>query len=136
LASRATEEDASARRELSVRFGGRWTLSELDTDTGQVVIRSMGEGYPLYDCAWTCQPLGRSFAEFPDAAYGRFVTESHREAFERAKPIHDEIDALINWPRFGQLRTRYERIIAPFFSGARPLLLSASAVKTEAGASP
>jgi hypothetical protein len=124
-------ESGRLRRELSLRFGGRWTLSELDTSTGQVVVRSMGEGYPLYDCAWTCEPLGRSFDEFPDAAYGRFVTRSHREAFEAARPIHEEIDALINWPRFGLLRTRYERVIAPFFSGSRPLLLSVSAAKAD-----
>jgi hypothetical protein len=124
-------ESARMRRQLSSRFGGRWTLSELDTSTGQVIVRSMGEGYPLYDCAWTCEPRGRSFDEFPDAAYGRFVTRSHREAFETARPIHDEVDAHINWPRFGVLRIRYERIIAPFFSGSRPLLLSVSAAKAD-----
>ena len=121
-------DSAWARQELSLRFGGRWTISELDTSNGQAIVRSMGDGYPLYDCAWTCQPLGRSFDEFPDPAYGRFVTDSHREAFESAKPIHDEVDALINWPRFGPLRTRYERIIAPYFSGSRSLLLSAAKV--------
>jgi hypothetical protein len=128
--------DASARQELSAQFGGRWTLSELDTSNGQVVIRSMGEGYPLYDCAWTCEPLGRSFDEFPDPDYGRFVTESHREAFKGGRPVYDEIDALITWPRFGPLCTRYERMIVPFFSGSRPLLLSASAVKAHAGVNP
>jgi len=123
-----------ARHLLSQQFGGRWTLSELDTSNGQVIIRNMGEGYPLYDSAWTCQPLGRSFDEFPDPAYGRFVTRSHREAFEGARPIHDEVDAYINWPRFGLLRTRYERLIAPCFSGSRTLLLSASIVTADPGA--
>jgi hypothetical protein len=134
LVCRATE-DASVRRELSVQFGGRWTLTELDTSNGQVIIRGMGEGYPLYDCAWTCEPLGRSFDEFPDPDYGRFVTDSHREALKSGRPIYDEINALINWPRFGPLRTRYERMIVPFFSGSRLLLLSASAVKSHAGVS-
>jgi hypothetical protein len=134
LVCRATG-DVSVRQELSVQFGGRWTLSELDTSSGQVTIRGMGEGYPLYDCAWTCEPLGRSFDEFPDPDYGHFVTESHREAFTSGRPIYDEINALINWPRFGPLRTRYERMIVPFFSGSRPLLLSASAVKAHAGVS-
>jgi len=135
LVSRALE-DAPARRELSVQFGGRWTLSELDTGNGRVIVRGMGEGYPLYDCAWTCEPLGRSFDEFPDPDYGRFVTESHREALASGRPIYDEINALINWPRFGPLRTRYERMVAPFFSGSRPLLLSASAVMAHAGVGP
>jgi hypothetical protein len=135
LVCRATE-DVSVRQELSVQFGGRWTLSELDTSNGQVTIRNMGEGYPLYDCAWTCEPLGRSFDEFPDPDYGRFVTESHREAFTSGQPIYDEVNALIDWPRFGPLRTRYERMIAPFFSGSRPLLLSASAVMIHAGVDP
>jgi hypothetical protein len=121
-------ESGWAREELSLRFGGRWTISAFDTGNGQVTVRSMGEGYPLYDCAWTCQPLGKSFAEFPDPAYGRFVTESHREAIRLARPIHDEVDARINWPRFGLLRTRYERVIAPFSSGAETLLLSAAKV--------
>jgi hypothetical protein len=124
-------KSAWARQQLSLRFGGRWTLSELDTSNGQVIIRNMGEGYPLYDCAWTCQPLGRSFDEFPDPAYGRFVTKSHREAFESARPIHDEVDAHISWPRFGLLRTRYERLIAPYFSGSRALLLSASVARAD-----
>jgi hypothetical protein len=131
LAFRAPES-ASARHALSVRFGGRWTLSELDTSNGQVIIRCMGEGYPLYDCAWTCEPLGRSFDEFPDPDYGCFVTQSHHEAFKSGKPIYDEVDALINWPRFGTLRTRYERMIVPCFSGTRPLLLSASSAKPDA----
>jgi hypothetical protein len=121
-------DDPMARPKLSAWFGGRWTISELDTSNGQVIVRGMGRGYPLYDCAWTCQPLGKSFDEFPDPAYGRFVTESHREAFESARPIHDEVDALINWPRFGLMRTRYERVIIPFLSGPRPLFLSAARV--------
>ena len=70
LVARAPESPW-ARQELSLRFGGRWTLSELDPSNGQLFVRSMGEGYPLYDCAWTCQPLGRSFDEFPDPVHRR-----------------------------------------------------------------
>jgi hypothetical protein len=129
LVARAPD-DPWARQELSAWFGGRWTISELDTSSGQVIVRGMGGGYPLYDCAWTCEPLGRSFDEFPDPAYGSFVTESHYEAFESGRPIHDEVDARINWPRLGFMRTRYARVIMPFLSGPRPLFLSAAKVES------
>jgi len=119
---------SSARHGLSLRFGGRWTISEFDTGNGQATVKCMGEGYPLYDCAWMRQPFDRSFSEFPDAEYGRFVTQSHREAVRLGRPIHEAVDANINWPRFGLLRTRYTRVIAPFSSGTKTLMLSAARI--------
>ena len=119
---------ASARRDLSLRFCGRWTISEFDPVTGQATVKCMGEGYPLYDSAWTRQPLNKSFSEFPDAEYGAFVTQSHRAAFNLGRPVYEAVDANINWPRFGLLRTRYKRIIAPFSSGTKTLMLSAAKV--------
>jgi len=38
------------------------------------------------------------------------------QAFE---PCHDVVDAMVNWPGYGRMRNRYQRLLLPFETTAK-----------------
>lgn len=110
---RSQGNDEERRWLLNRTFGGRWTMSEFDRASNDVRILDIGPGYPPLDPVWTANPKGQSFAEFPDAQYGQWISHQHRRVAETGRPCIDDVDAIVFWPRFGDVRTRYWRMILP-----------------------
>ena len=106
----ATVVDRSA---LDAVFHGRWMVVDLNFRTSQILRICRGDGYP---------PLGRdlfdSLIEFdlrtiPDADYRDWVVSRFFTSAERNLPQFESVDAIVGWPRTGDIRTRYWRIVAP-----------------------
>lgn len=112
-----SQGDEEERRWLLNRtFSGRWTMSEYERATQVVRILDIGPGYPPLDPVWTANPKGHSFDEFPDAHYGQWIAREHQRVAETGQPCIDDVDAIVFWPRFGDVRTRYWRLILPVAS--------------------
>lgn len=116
----ASQGSAEERRWLlNSIFHGRWTLSEYDRETDFVRIVDNGPGYPPLDPVWMVDPRGRSFGEFPDKEFGAWITALHKRVAQSGQPLVDDVDAIVRWPKFGDLRTRYWRMILPLDSDER-----------------
>lgn len=103
---------------------GRYLLSQPDIDAGRFVIREAGVGLLIPDPAWASSQLGRSIADVPDKAYGRWASEVYQTVLARSAPQLDHIEAKIYWPRIGRLQHRYTRLILPVRDRGRPMLLT------------
>jgi hypothetical protein len=97
---------------LDSMFHRRWSLLALDTETGRLTMRHCAKGYPPFDPIWCSRP-NASFDELYDGAYGQSVTRAHRAAVRRKSAVIDDVDAIVSWPRFGETRARYTRMILP-----------------------
>lgn len=109
-------------------FTGRWFINDYDRATGHVRVHERGSGYPPLDPVFTCKERGFGLDDISDTTYRAMVADSLRDVAEHDRPRFDDIDAVIHWPRFGDIRTRYWRIVVPLASSPTSCrLLSASA---------
>ena len=101
------------RDALDGAYHGRWMLVDLNFRTNQILRICRGDGYP---------PLGRdlfdSLIDFdlrtiPDTDYRDWVVSRFFTAAERDMAQFESVDAIIGWPRTGDIRTRYWRIVTP-----------------------
>ncbi len=114
-------------RVLNSCFHGRWMIAEVDSQSFAVDIVTRGTGYPMLDPFFTAGDLNKSIAALRDDAYRDWVMSGFRQAVKTGRPSFDDVDAIIDWPRFGPLRTRYWRILMPLIEvGGCWRVLSAS----------
>lgn len=103
---------AAGETTLNAMFRHRWSLVVLDTETGQLTLRHHARGYPPLDPVWTSRPRP-SFSELHDPDYAQSVIAAYRAAVRRKPAQIDDVDAIVVWPRFGETRARYTRMILP-----------------------
>ncbi|MFV0296237.1 MAG: hypothetical protein ACK5JT_08980 [Hyphomicrobiaceae bacterium] len=115
------------RGPLNRLFKRRWTINELDHETGHTIVRGIGDRYTPLNPSWLASAVGKSVCGYADEGYGHWVAAHHREAFASGRPMFDEIDAILEFPYFGNARTRYSRLVlaVPTTNGV-PLVLSAA----------
>jgi hypothetical protein len=107
-------------------FDQRFLIAEHLPDNDQLVIRALGDGYSIFDKKWCRLAVGERLEDQYDVYYARWAAQGYRTASERAMPLIQRVDAVIDKPRGGYRRQRYARIIVPYQQGGRQLLLSAS----------
>ncbi len=111
---------------FSSLFDQRWSLHQLDGETGQSVIRAIGKGYTPFNPSWLANAVGNSLCNYADRAYGMWVAQSLRDAAV-ADDIHfHEIDAVVTFPNVGKARLRYSRALIPIRQNKTTYILSAS----------
>ena len=107
-------------------FDQRWSLHELDNESGQVVVRAIGKGYTPFNPSWLANAVGNSLCNYADRDYGMWVAQSHRDVVETNEMQFDEIDAVVTFPNVGKARLRYSRALIPIRHQATTYILSAS----------
>ena len=107
-------------------FDHRWSLHELDFETGQAVVRAIGRGYTPFNPSWLANAVGNSLCNYADREYGMWVAQSHREVVDTNEMQFHEIDAVTTFPNVGKARLRYSRALIPIRQGAKTYILSAS----------
>lgn len=70
-----------------------------------------GAGFAVYDSFSFEQTVGRSIADQPDKAYGRWVAEAYLACRQTGEPQIDDIDAIVEQPGHDPRRRRYQRLI-------------------------
>lgn len=96
-------------------------LQRTGLGTRTVVLTTVGEndmrvvygggGFSVYDTFSFEQTVGRSIADQPDKAYGRWVAQSYLACRQSDEPQIDDIDAIVEQPGHDPRRRRYQRLI-------------------------
>ena len=107
-------------------FDQKFLVAEHLADNNELIIRALGNGYSIFDKKWSEGALGERFEDQYDVYYGRWAAQGYRAASDRAVPVIQRMDAVIDKPGSGYRRELYARIIVPFRQNGRKLLLSAS----------
>ena len=122
-----TPDFKSYARVLNPCFHGRWMIAEVDSQTDAIDFLTRGTGYPILDPIFTAGDLSKTLSSLRDETYRNWVMSGFRDVIKTGRPRFDDVDAIIDWPRFGPLRTRYWRILMPLTeAGGRWRVLSAS----------
>ena len=111
---------------LNKLFGGRWSLHELNNETGHSVIRDIGTSYTPLNPAWLASAVGNSLCGYADEEYGHWVANHHRAALSANRSLFDEVDAVLHFPTIGSARLRYARLTLPVSLCRKRLVLSAA----------
>jgi hypothetical protein len=120
-------EDIRYANVLDPLFQGRWTIFEVAPSTNKIEILFRGNGYPLLDPMFAASHDRKSLEPIADEQYQAWVRDGFLEVAKTGRPRFDDVDAVIRWPRFGDLRTRYWRIAVPLRSTpATTIVLNAS----------
>lgn len=94
--------------------GDRFTLARLSLSGSRLLIADVGAGYRFLDKNWRSVVRGLAFEDTGDYNYGRSVAEAHHKALTIDEAMVHEVDAFVEWPRRGRIRTRYQRMLLPF----------------------
>lgn len=70
-----------------------------------------GGGFAVYDSFSFASTVGKSIADQPDQAYGRWVKQSYAACNGNGDPQIDDIDAIVEEPGHDPRRRRYQRLI-------------------------
>jgi hypothetical protein len=131
--SRVSALTAAARKSadyaaiLDPLFFGRWTILEVEPAAARIDILLRGQGYPLIDPVFAPADVRRTFDTLADDQYKKWVEDGFLEVAATGRARFDDVDAIIHWPRFGDLRTRYWRLVVPLRTTATTaILLNAS----------
>lgn len=105
-------------------LNGRYIVAGTDAATDGLCILAQGRDFNLIGQNWLSRVPRLRIADWPDVAYGRWVEQSYRRAWDRAEPLIDDLDCIIQWPKLGRRRHRYGRLILPCRSpsGSRLIL--------------
>jgi hypothetical protein len=108
-------------------FCSRWTVFDLKRRAGSLVIVNNGTNYPLLHPLFGLNAAGHTLETLTDAQYRAWIIQSVDSVAHSGRPRFDDVDAFVDWPRFGPLRTRYWRMLVPLASrGDMFRVLSAS----------
>jgi hypothetical protein len=108
---------------LDPLFFGRWTILEVERATSTIEILARGQGYPLIDPMFARSGVRKTLETLADEGYRKWVESGFLEVATTGRARFDDVDAIIHWPRFGDLRTRYWRMAVPLRSSATSVLV-------------
>ena len=113
-------------------LGARFTFFCMPPTGSRLVFAEMGEGYRNPDISWQRMARGLTLEDIGDYYFGRWLAEAHHRVLAANEPIVEDVDALVEWPGRGRVRTRYERLILPFAGPDRSQwLLSTSTLRDD-----
>ena len=105
--------DRRLRRLLDDAYLGRWTVVDLERRSKLAHVVAHGEGYPPM-CPAPREPgASFQFSHIGDQNYVNWVYSAFFDAANTNRPQFEDVDAVIEWPLTGALRTRYWRAAVP-----------------------
>ncbi|MDX2157344.1 MAG: hypothetical protein SFW09_12625 [Hyphomicrobiaceae bacterium] len=113
---------------LDKLFCGRWSLHELNPESGHTIVRGIGQSYTPFNPSWLATAVGSSLCSYADERYGLWVAAQHREALESDQPMFDEVDAVLEFPSIGAARACYSRLTLSVTVRNEPRLILSAAV--------
>jgi hypothetical protein len=118
---RGAEQLATLADEL---VDGRYILAGVDGPDSELCILAGGRDFNIIGRGWLSRVPRLRIADWPDVAYGRWVEQSYRDAWQGVEPMLDDLDCIIQWPKLGKRRHGYRRLILPCraSSGSRLML--------------
>ena len=120
-------EAEDAKEALDAIFNGRWHICRVDRDNGDSIPVAIGRSFTPFNPSWSASGVGASIRSYADDAYGLWVAALHREVLASGRPVFDDVDAVVNFPRIGGTRLRYRRVTSPLtLRGGRRLVLGAA----------
>jgi hypothetical protein len=102
------------QQSLNRSFNGRWMIHLVNSAERCVNAIAMGRGYPPLHPMYSGTAGEFSFDRLIDQEYAGWVLSSYLNSVVKYTNVFENVDALINWPRFGEIRTRYWRVLIPF----------------------
>jgi hypothetical protein len=87
-----------------------------------------GGGFSVYDSFSFASTVGKSIADQPDKAYGRWVKQSYAWCNGSGDPQIDDIDAIVEEPGHDPRRRRYQRLILRWKLPAGNVVLTGSSI--------
>ena len=94
-------------------LGDRYIILQQDPTGQRLVYKELGDGlFTDYDTWRTCA-VGAPMEEMPDRTYGRWAAGCYLDALNAMEPRIEKVDAIVQWPRSGRTRMRYQRLILP-----------------------
>jgi hypothetical protein len=103
----------SRRRALDDLYNGRWTVIDLELSTRRMRHAELGGGYPPLDPGLLHERSGFDFDGVGDQGYKDWVLKNFVDVAATNKPKFEDVDAVVSWPRIGDMRTRYWRAVIP-----------------------
>jgi hypothetical protein len=120
-------EDVRARL-LEALFQGRYFLSELDTESGEFYVETMGSAYIDFKPLFGEGARSTLRAGF-DTDYVNWSLDSYSKSRDSEAPRAHDIDALVSWPKTAR-RHRYARLTLPVFTLQQRFLLVATEARS------
>lgn len=111
---------------LDLLFWGRWMLLDVNVAKQDVSIAERGAGYPMYDPILSQKSKSASMSDLQDPYYRQWAMNSCLAVASSNTPTFDEVDAHIAWPRIGDMRSRYWRMLVPLYRSATSTRLLAA----------
>ena len=105
--------DDARRHSLDEMYNGRWTLVELHLSSNQLSTIDHGGGYPPLHPSLIGERRDFSFYDVGDRLYREWILCNFIEIAKTKKPKFEDVDAIVSWPRIGDIRTRYWRAVLP-----------------------
>ena len=102
---------ATMSRLLHGLTDGRYAIIKHDPMQDSFKIAELGGGYLAFSSRFRTQCRGTELTAQPDAKYGEFVTDAYRRSLERAEPLLENVDAIIDTQDMGRRRIRYRRLV-------------------------
>ena len=109
------DEKSALYRLLDQLYSGRWSILGAEMQERTISIIRQGSGYPPLDQAFRI-PAGSNgyrIAEIADVGYRDWVEATALETAIIGRPRFEDVDAIVDWPHFGDMRTRYWRFLVP-----------------------
>ncbi len=119
-------EADTRRRALDHMYQGRWTLLEVQSDMSRFTTIDQGGGYPPLHPVAGREPRDFNIHDFGDHLYKEWILNNFVSVATSGRPKFEDVDAVVSWPRIGDMRTRYWRAVIPFQSFGSCRLLSLS----------
>lgn len=123
---------ASAKPVFDAVFSKRWSLYKLDNDNNQSRLVSVGAGYTPFNPQWRDCDAPLTTCDYGDPAFGSWVAASHRVVHESRTAVCDDIDAIVNFKRIGDVRLRYSRLLLDLDHPSDGRLILSAAVSNSA----
>ena len=98
---------------LDRQFASRWFLNDVRRCDGHVTIFGRGSGFPPFDPVFTRKVEGAGLEQVGDPDYRAWVASSLADVAATGEARFDDVDAIVGWPRLGDIRTRYWRLMTP-----------------------
>jgi hypothetical protein len=102
------------QQDLNLTFRGRWSIYNISLPVKSVTAIARGPGYPPLHPMLKGELKDFSYQKIPDRDYVQWVDATYIKIARNGDAVFEDVDAVVEWPRFGEMRTRYWRILIPF----------------------
>jgi hypothetical protein len=104
-------------------FSGRWVLYARETDM-RFSVCDFGNNHAAHVKKWMQTHRNTGIADPLDSVFSQSCARIYQSVVAASEPRTDETDVVAHWTGYGRRRGRFRRLMLPFRSGGRNLVLS------------